>query len=139
MSRVAELIEEFCQEHEGYRFYKNYSGRNMFGKTCVGIVTDKNLYVTVAMLCDIISGDECGTAFDSSADALGEICQDELGKDRILYFPSIQADEEPNGEWVKCEDCDYWKDRNDNDYGLCTCGEASECGSRTIAFHRCSL
>lgn len=34
-----ELIENFCEEY-GYDFRGDYSGRFMYGKSCVGIVYD---------------------------------------------------------------------------------------------------
>lgn len=45
----------------------------------------------------------------------------------------------PNGEFVHCKECSYWKDQNDNDYGTCTCKYSTTCGCRTISYHACSL
>lgn len=89
MNNVAELIEEFCEihDHDECYFYGNYSGRGMFGKQCVGIVCRDNLLETIVKLCDYLYDCEV----ESVADALGNICRDSLGKDTIIYFPSISA------------------------------------------------
>lgn len=34
---LAELIRSFCNDC-GCKCYENYSGRSMFGKTCIGII-----------------------------------------------------------------------------------------------------
>lgn len=45
----------------------------------------------------------------------------------------------PDGEFVQCKECSYWKDQNDNDYGTCTCKYSTACGCRTISYHDCKL
>lgn len=44
---IANLVEAFCSESDNYEFYNNYSGRFMFGRTCVGIVCDDTSTVMV--------------------------------------------------------------------------------------------
>ena len=86
MVNIAELIEEFCEIHsDECRFRKNYSGRGMFGKRCVGLDCDKNSLDILAKLCDFLHSNN----IESVEDALGNICQDSMGKGIIIYFPHI--------------------------------------------------
>lgn len=88
MVNMAELIEEFCEiRSDEYSFYKDYSGRGMFGRLCVGFVCSGNSFKSVVRLCDFLYEHD----IESAEDALGSICQDSLGKDIIIYFPHISA------------------------------------------------
>ena len=35
---VEEAIKNFINESEQYELYENYSGRGMFGRTCLGVI-----------------------------------------------------------------------------------------------------
>ena len=87
--RVSSLIKKFCEENsDRYYVYENYSGRYMFGKTCLGIVV-KNGFSHMEMLIkltDYINGaDLTGAELEFSEGLL----LDELGKDMIVYFPNV--------------------------------------------------
>ena len=45
-------IERFCEDKD-VSFTDDYSGRSMYGRTCVGIVTD-DVFETVIDLCDFL-------------------------------------------------------------------------------------
>lgn len=80
------MIKRFCEESEGkYEFYKDYSGRMMFGRLCVGITCDN-----VAQAVYDVAGylGEYGVS-------LGKICHDQLGMGHIVYFPEISFEEWP--------------------------------------------
>ncbi len=88
MTDLAELIEEFCGDNEDCEFYAGYSGRNMFGRKCVGIVLrGSDTYRMLMELCDFLH--ERGVENVSSA--VGGIHSDEMGLDTILYFPYVSA------------------------------------------------
>lgn len=82
---VAELIREFCDEVEDVEVYENYSGRGMFGRTCIGIQISGNSLEIIVKLCDYLRDN----GISSVDDALGTVCQDSLGLDMIVYFPFV--------------------------------------------------
>ena len=61
MKNICDLIERFCNERDECSFRSDYSGRFMYGRTCVGIVIDDRVYETIVSLCDFLheSGIEC--------------------------------------------------------------------------------
>lgn len=91
---LSELVREFCSVSENrYRVYERYSGRNMFGRTTIGIIVppEHNFFQALAELNSFIEEKE----FDESV--LAELCDeleatsvDELGLDMIIYFPMIR-------------------------------------------------
>lgn len=82
-----DLIEKFCNERDGCSFRTDYSGRFMYGRTCVGIVIDDRVYETIVALCDFLheSGIEC------VSDMLGTIHSDSMGLSQIIYFPDLNG------------------------------------------------
>lgn len=77
---VAREIKKFCENSGGkYGFYRDYSGRMMFGRECVGVVC-KDAVQAAADLAGYLSG--LGLS-------LGRTCRDEMGVGEILYFPDI--------------------------------------------------
>lgn len=91
MADLGELIESFCEEHIGECcFFVNHNTRFIFGRLCVGIHCRKNCRRLLIQLCDYLY--ERG--YPSSSDVLGNICQDSLGRDTVIYFPSIEYKDE---------------------------------------------
>ena len=39
---VEEAIKNFVNENNQYELYENYSGRCMFGRTCLGVIVQQN-------------------------------------------------------------------------------------------------
>lgn len=86
MSRIASLIENFCDATDDCRFHADYSGRGMFGRECVGIDIDSlRLSVLIELTEFLIS-----SGIENVSDILGKVCYDNMGKGYILYFPNIQ-------------------------------------------------
>ncbi len=87
MKNIYCLIEKFCNERDGCSFRTDYSGRFMYGRTCVGIVIDDGVYETIVSLCDFLheSGIEC------VSDMLGTIHSDSMGLSQIIYFPDLNG------------------------------------------------
>ena len=75
----------FCDLY-GYQLERNYSGRGMLGKTCIGIIC-WNSYQTLVELADYLHIVGIG----SVSLALGEICKDEMGLNQILYLKGISV------------------------------------------------
>ena len=87
MKNICDLIERFCNERDECSFRADYSGRFMYGRTCVGIVIDDRVYETIVALCDFLheSGIEC------VSDMLGTIHSDSMGLSQIIYFPDLNG------------------------------------------------
>lgn len=87
MKNIYCLIEKFCNETNGCSFRADYSGRFMYGRTCVGIVIDDRVYETIVALCDFLheSGIEC------VSDMLGTIHSDSMGLSQSIYFPDLNG------------------------------------------------
>lgn len=87
MENIYCLIEKFCNERNGCSFCADYSGRFMYGRTCVGIVIDDRVCETIVALCDFLheSGIEC------VSDMLGTIHSDSMGLSQIIYFPDLNG------------------------------------------------
>ena len=87
MINSCDLIEKFCNERDGCFFCSDYSGRFMYGRTCVGIVIDDRVYEIIVALCDFLheSGIEC------VSDMLGIIHSDSMGLSQIIYFPDLNG------------------------------------------------
>jgi hypothetical protein len=79
MNNKIQQLEKLANDLGG-RIYRGYSGRGMFGKSCVGIVC------------------EDATECIESAAGLGirGAKTDNMGKRMIVYWPSISDDEEIN-------------------------------------------
>lgn len=85
MQELSEYIELFCELFPNYTIYPDYSGRGMFGKTCIGICCDNpsqmlvDLTEYLAEACDVTGVRE----------KLGAICTDDMGLGSIVYFPKL--------------------------------------------------
>ena len=77
-------IERFCEDKD-VSFTDDYSGRSMYGRTCVGIVTD-DVFETVIDLCDFLRDE----GYASAKTALGSTVNvDNMGLSKIAYFPNV--------------------------------------------------
>ena len=83
MSTVESVIEEFCNEY-GYGLRDDYSGRCMFGETCIGIISD-NTTLTCMQLTDYLSNNGC----EDIIRKLGTPRTDNMGMSYIVYFPDF--------------------------------------------------
>lgn len=100
------ILQELVQE-AGYDC-RSYSGRGMFGSQCLGVdlPVDISAFRFVAHVFDAIESD---MVFDSDGKELEAIlvdviakvtrviekaCLDSMGKGTIIYFPSVQYEEQ---------------------------------------------
>ena len=78
MSKFSKALREFCAEYE-YEFYKNYSGRGMFGKKCIGFACETFTNAILEL-----------QSFCSDSEGIKQLplsCIDRLGLGYIVYFP----------------------------------------------------
>lgn len=86
ISSVAELVKVFCDIEEDCEFRNAYSGRNMYGRQCVGIVTYGRHLSMLVRLADFLRD----SGINSVYDAFGNVCMDNIGQGAIIYFPDLQ-------------------------------------------------
>lgn len=88
---IAEKIKEFCEE-KGDRFYEDYSGRCMYGRTCVGVVTeDSAISLTLDLLVYLVENE---MDLYEAKELLQFARTDRMGYDTIVYFPRINSESE---------------------------------------------
>ena len=71
----------------GYEF-RSYSGRGMYGTQCIGVVTDKGIFQTLADFIEL-----CEDTADA-AEMVEWTISDSMGRDIILYWPNYEWSEE---------------------------------------------
>lgn len=84
MQELRELIEMFCAVSPEYTLHPDYSGRGMFGKTCIGISCDNPYEILVDLTEYLAVFDVCGVKA-----SLGTVCVDDMGLGSIVYFPKL--------------------------------------------------
>jgi hypothetical protein len=71
---------------------RSYSGRGMYGKSCLGLDTDLSLGEIFSRVLDVLRGEE---ETEEVQRAFENMEQDSLGRGKIIYFPGTPfADEE---------------------------------------------
>lgn len=90
MSKIIDCIKNYVAENNNdYRVYENYSGRCMFGETCLGVVIKEgSSYMN--FLIKLTQYFEESDIDDANFDLEG-VSVDSLGKDTIVYFPNIRG------------------------------------------------
>jgi hypothetical protein len=87
---VIELLEEAIDQANIYdevSVYKNYSGRGMYGKTCLGVVGSSDDLLKVVVAASRINPD----LYDEHN--MSELSQDNMGLDYIWYWRHIKEDD----------------------------------------------
>lgn len=88
MQELRELIEMFCEVSPEYTLHPDYSGRGMFGRTCIGISCDNPYEILVDLTEYLAVFDVCGVRA-----SLGTVCVDDMGLGSIVYFPELSEKE----------------------------------------------
>ena len=87
---VEEAIKNFINESEQYELYENYSGRGMFGWTCLGVIVQQNdSFMDFIIKLTKYLDDNGIEDVDFSLEG---VSYDALGLDTIVYFPNIGGD-----------------------------------------------
>ena len=84
---VEEAIKNFVNENNQYELYENYSGRCMFGRTCLGVIVQQNdsfmdFIIKLTKYLDDNDVDDVDFKLEGAT-------YDNLGLDAIVYFPNI--------------------------------------------------
>ena len=89
-----ELLEAACHDHSIVVFHNNYSGRGMFGRTCVGIVGSMSDCMCVIASVIKEAASDRDISLDYTVDTLLDFSQDSMGRDVILFWPLLGSIEE---------------------------------------------
>lgn len=84
---VEEAIRSYVDENEQYEIYENYSGRGMFGRSCLGVVV-KQGYSFMEFIINLTRCMDDNDVDDIDFKLEG-VTYDNLGLDTIVYFPNI--------------------------------------------------
>jgi hypothetical protein len=97
MMSLAAKVKEFAEEG-GLDFRGSYSGRCMYGKTCVGVVAgDLSSFLSFfAFLVRCLDD-------DNDIEKIANVRQDSMGRQTIYYWPSIESEEFEEDEGVMLE------------------------------------
>lgn len=96
MPTLQQRINNACKEADDVKFYNDYSGRSMYGRSCVGIVGSRRdcMKVISAVMQDIAAANgahgvlQVGEWFDTLLD----FDMDNMGRDMILYWPNLATE-----------------------------------------------
>lgn len=89
MENIRELIKEYC-ENEGLNYRENYSGRGMYGKSCVAVDCNNPLVALAGIFAYLVDSDDDIDGYDVLS-TLGEPREDSMGMGRVLYFPELKV------------------------------------------------
>lgn len=92
-NRIAKIIED-----DGEYSVRSYSGRGMYGKSCIGITVDFSrdvVKVIDLIIRDFLLADQ---EDDSYQDFIYNYSQDSMGLGMIMYFPSFPPPDEMDEE-----------------------------------------
>lgn len=89
MNENVRILKEVAERYN-LDFRSDYSGRGMYGRECVGVVTSN-----MATLLMVLG--------QKGFDVEQRVCTDNMGRDTIVYFPDLQddpddTDEDPDDE-----------------------------------------
>lgn len=84
---IAKYIKSYCNDF-GCEYLDDYSGRYMFGKKCIGIVTDRNMLEFMIELSDYLH--ECGV--EKVSEELEQVRWDNMGLEMVIYFPRLSKE-----------------------------------------------
>lgn len=84
---VEEAIRNYVDENESYEIYEGYSGRGMFGRTCLGVVVKQGSSF-MEFLMNLTKYMDANGVEDTDFSLEG-VSYDALGLDTIVYFPNV--------------------------------------------------
>lgn len=118
---IQEIIERDFHENFDERCHiREYSGRAMYGKKCLGVV------VRQGQMLDLIAhmirnSEDFDIELSELADAVSDIRYDNMGLDEIVYFPTTPFTDEDEDEYDDDEDDD--DDKQADTFGLADCND----------------
>lgn len=95
------LLNEACEAHDAY-MRSDYSGRGMYGRTCLAIVCDSvaDLFRIILAADEAAEGDGLSESLTRHVEYGGEIREDSMGRSTVWYFPQVTCED----EWETAEE-----------------------------------
>lgn len=87
MEKIKELIKDYCAT-ENLNYRENYSGRGMYGRSCVAVDCDNPLETLAGIFSYLVDSDDDIRGYDVLM-ALGAPKTDNMGAGSVLYFPKL--------------------------------------------------
>lgn len=95
MTTLQEQLRDLCEDSGEVEFRESYSGRSMYGATCVGIVGSAQDCMRVIgeliKQCKNNEGFDAEFSFEDAVDTLFAFKTDSMGRDVILYWEELEA------------------------------------------------
>ncbi len=103
MLTLQQRIKRMCEEQKFVTFYNGYSGRSMYGRSCVGVTgTRQDCIAVIAELIkdsmnEIAAGEETYVLdrYNDEVDTLLGFQTDSMGYDTIIYWPKLEEIQSP--------------------------------------------
>ncbi len=97
---LAEKIRDLAEQGDGADFRSDYSGRCMYGKSCIGVVVEdtSSFLMLFAYLAREVE--------EADLDDITNVRQDSMGRKIIYYWPSIQMEEDDEEDEQEDEETD---------------------------------
>jgi hypothetical protein len=90
MQLTQDTLKSICEDSGGeVEFRNSYSGRGMYGSTCVGIVGSMSDCMVV--IGEVIKSAEGNPGFEDTVDQLLSFSTDSMGRDVILYWEDFDS------------------------------------------------
>jgi len=86
-----DILQDFCDEYE-YDLREDYSGRCMYGKTCIGFVADCNGFEIAMNLTRFLRDVNEENLLEKFINQGSR--SDQMGLSGIIYFPGLSAENE---------------------------------------------
>ena len=91
------MIQRLLEGHDGIRMRTHYSGRGMYGATCIGFVLPRVVNFAAFVMAAVVEAGLSTPDFEQLATELAGACSDDMGLEQIVYFPHITyVDEKQN-------------------------------------------
>lgn len=84
------LFEELC-DATGDTLARDYSGRGMFGRLCLGIICDNPHDVLLGLAQNIHRHFPDDDIFDAVTEDLRHSATDQMGRNQIIYWPDMRV------------------------------------------------
>ena len=92
-----DMLQDFADDYD-YDLREDYSGRCLYGRSCIGFVTDDSGFTVAMNLCSYLNDMDPDNEDPDVSDILNAFqrtsaSEDSMGLSRIIYFPSVSVKE----------------------------------------------
>lgn len=91
-NKIIELIKEFCEMYE-LEFSTDYSGRYMYGDTCVAISDGPDMQVSLGLLAELFDCILDKVKDIKLSEYFSDIRLDNMGLGMVIYFPNLNMED----------------------------------------------